>query len=129
MKKFVLITACAFSLLGSACKKKEAVPSTDPAGEMKPTGSAETKPAETKPAETKPAETAPAAAMTAADYETKTVDMADKMMTAFTAGGTDCAKAAAPYLHHKLNTIDGTLDVKASIEMVAHRIIDERPSD
>ena len=36
----------------------------------------------------------------------------------------DCAKAAAPYLHSKLNTIDGSLDVRATIEEVRHRIID-----
>jgi hypothetical protein len=36
----------------------------------------------------------------------------------------DAAKAAAPYVHAKLNAIDGTLNLNATIEEVRHRIID-----
>lgn len=36
----------------------------------------------------------------------------------------DCAKAAAPYLHHKLNAIDGSLNIEATVSEIRHRIID-----
>jgi len=39
----------------------------------------------------------------------------------------DAAKAAAPYVHAKLSTIDAKIDAKLSVTEVAHRIIDSAP--
>jgi hypothetical protein len=36
----------------------------------------------------------------------------------------DCAKAAAPYVHHKLVALAGAIDVNATITEVRHMIID-----
>lgn len=36
----------------------------------------------------------------------------------------DCAKAAAPYVHAKLTSIEGTLKADVSITEVTHRVID-----
>lgn len=36
----------------------------------------------------------------------------------------DCAKAAAPYVHAKLTSIEGKLDAKLTMTEIIHRVID-----
>ena len=40
----------------------------------------------------------------------------------------DAAKAAAPYMHPKLNAIEGSLNVTATVKEVRHRILDRPPN-
>src|SRR5262245_2108189 len=90
-----LAIACSLSLLTVACKKDDAKPLEQKQADPKPAEpTPPPPPVEPKPPEPKPPEPAPPAAMTAAEYETRSLESFDKFSAIFTASGKDCDKLA-----------------------------------
>lgn len=94
MRTILLATLLVFSAGLGACKKKEETKAADPVAVEKKGD--DTKAADTKPADTKPAEGTPSEQkiVNANDYETKAIDMTNKLLALFVDAGKDCDKLA-----------------------------------
>jgi hypothetical protein len=116
MKTFSALLLAAL-LATTACKKKEETGATDPAKTTEPAKTAEP----TTPTTPEPAKADPAAGgkMTVDEAGAKLTAVMDKVGTAITSAGTDCAKMGA-------NLKELTAEVKATMESGKH--IDADPA-